>query len=87
MWNPDWNFLIEIHLEDTFLDVEVRFSPDFAFYCKIGIENLNPDFPIERILFSLRNHALIEDTILRLLLETGPPSLQLRPLPTELVLP
>lgn len=53
---------------------------------EIGIENLNPDLPIERFLFFRCNQALIEDTILRLLLETGPPSLQLRALPTELVL-
>ena len=54
---------------------------------EIGIENVNPDFSVERILFSRCNQALIEDTILRLRLETGPPSLQLRALPTELVLP
>ena len=54
---------------------------------EIGIENINPDFPIERILFSRCNQAFIEDTNLRLLLETAPPSLQLRALPTELVVP
>ena len=53
---------------------------------EIGSENLNPDLPIERFLFFGCNQALIEDTILRLLLETRPPSPQLRALSTELVL-
>ena len=79
---------MEIHLEDTFLDVEVRFSPDFSCYCKIRNRDWKSksSLPIERILFFRCNQALIEDTILRLLLETGPPSLQLRALSTELVL-
>ena len=42
-WNPDLDFLIEIHPEDGFVGGEIRFriSP---FDCKIR----NPDFSIER---------------------------------------
>ena len=44
-WNPDVNFLIEIHPEDGFLGGEIRSD---AFDCKIR----NPDFPIERVIGS-----------------------------------
>ena len=39
-WNPDLDFLTEIHLEDGFL---VRLQNP-----KSGFQNLNPDLPIER---------------------------------------